>query len=428
MNLSFYYILIYIVTYIGLVVTFFYLLNMRSYYKKKKIPNEAEDKTVSIIIPAYNEEKSIGKTIESALSLSYPREKLEIIVVDDGSKDKTLELAKKYENSKKFPVRVFTKKNGGKGSALNLGISKAKNEIIISMDADTFVHADALKKMIAHFYSDDVVSVTPSMGIYKPKSLLQRVQHIEYYTGNFLRKSFAIVNSIHITPGAFSAYRKSFFEKYGGYQEGNITEDLEIALRIQKHDYIIENAPEAVIYTLGPKTFRELMVQRRRWYVGLVRNLYSYRELFGIKKGILGTIVLPLAVLSVLFVMVLTIFAVTKTIIKLQSDINLLMSVNFNIGSLINTSAFFTKEFFSTLFYNVFTNPIILVSLSSLAFVIFYLYFAKKNMKFKEGIRINTIIFVFLYGLLYTFWWVVSIIYMATNKEIVWRKAYEKKI
>ncbi|MDE1848770.1 MAG: glycosyltransferase family 2 protein [Nanoarchaeota archaeon] len=415
-----YQVLIYAVTYVGLVATFFYMLNLRAYYKRKDLPKEAEDKTVSILIPAYNEEDSIERTIESALAIDYPKERLEIIVVDDGSKDGTYNLAKKYESSKKFHVRVFTKENGGKGSALNLGISKAKNDIIISMDADTSVNKDAVKKMVAHFYSDDVMSVTPSMGVVKPKSLWQRVQHIEYYTGNFLRKSFAIVNSIHITPGAFSAYRKSFFEKYGGYEVGNITEDLEIALRIQKHDYIIENAAEAVVYTIPPRRFRELLVQRRRWYIGLAKNLYRYRELFGFRKGILGTIVLPLATLSILFTVVLTFYMVIKTISQVQSDINLLTSINFNIGNLITTGSFLTKNFFSTLFYNTFTNPIFILGLIFILFITFYLRFARKNMKFREGVRINTIIFIFLYAILYTFWWVVSLIYLAVNKKVGW--------
>ena len=265
------------------VCNFLLLAKLRN-IKKGNIPQEAEDKTVSILIPAYNEAESIGKTIESALALDYPKEKLEIIVIDDGSKDDTFKLAKKYKSNKWPKVRIFSKSNGGKGSALNLGISKAENEIIVSMDADTFVQKNALKKMIACFYSDKIMSVTPSMGVYKPESILQRIQQIEYYMGNFLRKSFAIVDSIHVTPGAFSAYRKEFFQKHGGYDVGNITEDLEIALRIQKLGYRIENAPEAVVYTIVPKTFKALIIQRRRWYTGLTKNLYHYKELFGIKK------------------------------------------------------------------------------------------------------------------------------------------------
>src|SRR3989344_3245154 len=263
-----YLILVYTLSYIGLLATSFYIINLLTYYKTKKKPSPSIKKTVTIIIPAYNEEKSIASTINSAVSLNYSKENLEIIVIDDGSKDKTYEIAREFISDKNQKVRVFTKPNGGKGSALNLGIKKAGGEIIITMDADTIVHPNSLKKMIGYFTEDDVMSVAPAMGVFEPKNIWRRIQQIEYYMGVFLRKSFASMNAIHITTGAFSAYRKIFFEKHGGFDEKNITEDLEVALRIQSHGYILENAEEAAVYTIGPGTFRSLMVQRRRWYTG----------------------------------------------------------------------------------------------------------------------------------------------------------------
>ena len=219
--------LVYILGFIGLFAVSFYVINLIDYSRRRKIPGEAEDKTVTIIIPAYNEEKSIARTIESALASEYPRDKLEIMVVDDGSKDNTYKIAKKFEGFGKFKIRVFTKKNGGKGSALNLAIKKSKMDIIISMDADTFIEPKTVRRMIAYFYKKKITAVTTSIGVYKAKGILQRVQQVEYYLGVFLRKSFAVTNSIHVTPGAFSAYRRSFFVKYWGYDEGNIVEDLE---------------------------------------------------------------------------------------------------------------------------------------------------------------------------------------------------------
>lgn len=278
-----YTILIYTLSYVGIYATCFYVISIIKYYRKKEEKVVANyEGSVSIIIPAYNEEETIARTIESAISLDYPKSKIEIIVIDDGSKDRTYESAKKFESSKKRKIRVFTKSNGGKGSALNLGISKAKGEIIITMDADTFVHSDALKKMIVYFANERVMSVAPSMGVYNPANIWERIQQIEYYVGVFLRKSFSTVNAIHITPGAFSAYRKEFFEKYGGYEEENITEDLEIALRIQSHGFVIENADDAVIYTVAPKTFKGMLFSKEkmvRWFdeksLGLQKSFRS---------------------------------------------------------------------------------------------------------------------------------------------------------
>ena len=400
--------------------TSFYLVSLFVFYRNP-VKLSSELKTVSIIIPAYNEEKSIGKTISSALSLDYPKEKLEILVVNDGSKDETYSLAKKYESSK-FPiVKVFTKENGGKGSALNLGINNSNNEIIISMDADTFVQKNALKEMISHFYNEKVMAVTPSMGVYKPKTFLQKVQGIEYYMGVFLRKSFATVNAIHVTPGAFSAYSRIFFDKYGGYDEGNITEDLEIALRIQSKGYIIENSPEAVIYTMAPKGFKELMVQRRRWYTGLITNLMKYKELFGFKKGSLGLVVLPTAITTIALSLFLVSYLSINTLINLKRDLVALSSVNFKFRNPLEID----KYIFENFFYDIFSQPVFLISFLFLILVGFYLYFSKRQMKYSESLKISFLFFIFSYSFLFAFWWIVSIVYVLLGKEVVWRE--EKK-
>jgi cellulose synthase/poly-beta-1,6-N-acetylglucosamine synthase-like glycosyltransferase len=180
---------------------------MFSDYKSSK-KMERTDLSVSIIIPAYNEEKSIVRTIDSAVNLDYPRKNMEIIVVDDGSKDSTYSLAKEHIDflRKKYSslnIKVFTKKNGGKGSALNLGIEKCSGEIVVSMDADTFANPDAIKKMMGYFYNEEVMSVTPTLAVYQPKTIWQRVQHIEYYLGTFLRKSFALLNAMHVYSRSF---------------------------------------------------------------------------------------------------------------------------------------------------------------------------------------------------------------------------------
>ncbi len=420
--MALYYNLVYIAAYIGLFATCFYMLSLFRYYKKKKLI-KGELKSVSIIIPAYNEEKSIAKTIESALSLDYPAKMLEIIVVNDGSKDNTYNSAKKYESDKRVRVRVFSKENGGKGSALNYGIKKARGEIIVTMDADTFVEPSALSKMIEFFSEDRVMSVTPSMGIYQAKNIWQRIQQIEYYMGVFLRKAFASTNAIHITPGAFSAYRKAFFDKYGGYDEHNITEDLEIALRIQSHNYIIENASKAAVYTIAPKSFRELLVQRRRWYVGLTKNLWSYRKLFGFKHGALGVIVLPVAVITVIFSIFLTVYSLWRSISIIQNELITLSSINFHFNNSLELNYFVLQR----LFYNIFSQPVFLIAFLFVFVIAFYMYFSRREMRYKEGIKVSFALFLFFYTFLFTFWWIISFIYVLFNRKVVWRESKDGK-
>ena len=414
--MAMYNVLVYILAYIGLFATSFYIVSMIKHYKKIE-PAPADDKTVTIIIPAYNEEKSIARTIKSALSVDYPRDNLEIIVVNDGSKDKTYEIAKRFESSKLPKVKILTKPNGGKGSALNLGIKKARGEIIFTMDADTFVMPDAVKKMVGFFHEKKVMAVTPAMGVYKPKSIWQRIQHIEYYIGIFLRKSFSTINAIHITPGAFSAYRKIFFLKHGGYDEKNITEDLEIALRIQSKDYIIENSPTAVVYTIAPKEFKSLMRQRRRWYTGLIKNFWNYRRLFGFKKGPLGMFVLPVAIMTIALSVILTIYLVIKTLSNIKDHLSLLNSINFQFNNLIELNSYIFENFL----YSFFSNPLILITILFIFLLGFYLYFARKKMRYQESVKLNFVLFIILFTLLFTFWWIVSSFYILLNKRVVWR-------
>ncbi|MBM3233247.1 MAG: glycosyltransferase family 2 protein [Candidatus Liptonbacteria bacterium] len=412
--LNFYHILTYILVYLGLFATSFYLLSLFSYYRK---PRKTTDKkfSVSIIVPAFNEEKTISKTLQSLLELDYPKDRMEIIVVDDGSTDSTYSQAKRFESN---IVRVIRKDNGGKGSALNAGIKVAKGELIASMDADSFVQKDALKKMVALFYNDSVMSVAPSVGIIEPKGILRRIQHIEYAMGVFLRKSFSTLNAIHVTPGAFSLYRKIFFDKYGGYDEHNITEDLEIALRIQSKGYVIENAEDAVAYTRGPRYFRELMIQRRRWYTGLARNLWRYKSLFGPSRGPLGTLVLPAAVIAIVLPMILVIYQVIKNLDDIRRNIILLQSIDFRFKDLWEYNSYiFEQIILSSLSY-----PLFLMSLLFLALLAGYLIFAKRITGFKERWQLNFVLFFLLYYFLFVFWWIVSTAYLIFNKKVIWRK------
>jgi len=420
--MDFYTILVYILTYIGLFTASFYIQNVIINRKENLSKKEySTDKNVTILIPAYNEEKSIAKTIESIKSVDYPKNKLEIIVIDDGSKDSTHQIAKKYASTESPKIRVITKPNGGKGSALNVGIEEAVGEIIITMDADTFVQKDAVKRLMSHFHSEDIVSVTPAMAVYEPKTIWQRIQQIEYFLGVFLRKKFATINAIHVTPGAFSAYRKSFFEKHGGFDEKNITEDVEIALRIQSKELIIENEPEAVVYTIAPSKFSELMIQRKRWYTGIIKNIWAYKELFGPRRGAFGTIVLPLTIITIFTGIFFTGYTLIRTLDSLAENLDFLKAINFKFNNAIEIN----KYLIENVALKMLSDKIIITTALFIFFLALYLYYAKKQTLYKEGLKFNLLLFVAFFGILFSFWWLISFIYLILNKEIKWRK--EKK-
>lgn len=406
-------IVIYLSIYIGLVSTTFYILSFLAYKKKKRLLyTDDELPMVSVIIPAYNEEKSIAKTIKSISKSDYPS--FEVIVVDDGSKDNTLEIARKFEGGK---IRVLHKENGGKGTALNLAIKQAKGKIIFTMDADTTVDPQSMKRMVRFFKDKRVMSVTPAMIIDKPKNILQRIQHVEYVMGLFLRKAFASLRSIYVAPGAFSSYRKSFFDKYGGYDEGNITEDLEMALRIQSHGYHTENCPEAPAYTTAPRTLRALTIQRRRWYFGLIRNLWTYRRIISLKYGDLGTFVIPTAILSILFSVFITIYLFFKTIFNVRDNLLFLQSINFEFVSMFDLNLFVIERFL----FLFFTKPVVIFILLFVLILGFYIYYASKKIGRLSGILFNLIFFFLFFAILFGFWWIVSFFYALFSREVKWR-------
>jgi len=412
-------IIIYTSIYIGLVATTFYILTYISGAKKEEQFSDDELPKVSILIPAYNEEKTIEDTMKSALASDYPKEKFEVIVIDDGSTDKTCELAKNAirELNNGIVTKVFSKKQGGKGSALNFGIKKTKGDFIFTMDADTFVAPQSLKNMTRYFKNDRVMCVSPAIIIHNPRNFLQRVQYIEYVLGLFLRKTFAILNAVHITPGAFSAYRKSFFEEYGGYDEGNITEDLEIAMRVQYHGYKIENSPESPVYTIAPSKFSHLLKQRRRWYVGLIKNIWDYKKLLTSQYGDLGVFVLPVALISIFFAVFVTVYFFFKTILDIGDEILFFKSINFDLGSLYDLNLFF----FERLFFRLATNPILIFILFFLLIICFYLFYASRKIGKLSGFVINLALFFMLFAVLFGIWWIVSLVYIIFNKEVNWK-------
>jgi cellulose synthase/poly-beta-1,6-N-acetylglucosamine synthase-like glycosyltransferase len=269
--------------------------------------------TVTIIVPCWNEENTVSKTIYSLLSLDYPRNKLKIMIVDDGSTDKTWERIQKFKNNPQ--IDVYTKPNGGKYTALNFGISKLSSDLVGCLDADSYVHKDALKHIIMQFENKEIMAVAPSVKLWQPKGPLQLLQKVEYGFGIFTRKMFHYMQAVYITPGPFSIFRTNVFKKLGGYRHAHNTEDIEIALRMQKNGYKIAHAHNAMVYTVPPDTLRKLLKQRVRWSYGFIKNAEDYRDMFFKRKyGNLGVFILPMAAISVISIISVTTLAVIGVI------------------------------------------------------------------------------------------------------------------
>ena len=276
----------------------FVLIYAQNYKLIHVVPAITKKRDVSIVIPCYNEEKNIGKTIQNLIDNGYSELK-KIIVVDDCSKDDSYRIMKQYE--KKYPglvLAVQTPKNTGNAAgAKNYGSKFAKTELIGFTDADSFPQKGAIEKIIGFFDDKKVGAVTSTVLVYNRKNFLERLQAIEYIVIKFTRKLLEFVDSIYVTPGPLAIYRREYFEKVGRFDESNLTEDIEITWRFLSNGYDIKMSVPSRVYSVAPSKVKDWFKQRIRWNMGGVQTMLKYSKYF-LKKGMLGNFVLPFFVFS----------------------------------------------------------------------------------------------------------------------------------
>src|SRR3990167_5061031 len=271
--------------------------------------------TLTVIVPCFNEEKTAARTIESILNLDYPKDKISIIAVNDGSTDKTLGVLKTFENNSQ--ITVLSKENGGKTTALNLALENVNTDLVGCLDADSFVLPDTFKKIVPFFEDEAIMAVPPSIRVHEPQNILQHIQRVEYSWSIFLRRILSSLEAIYVTPGPFSIFRTRVFRELGGYRVAHNTEDLEIALRMQKNRYKIVNSHGAHVYTKTPSTFPALYKQRVRWVYSFINNAFDYREMFFNKKyGHVGIFILPITASSIVSVIYVALSTVWNSLSK----------------------------------------------------------------------------------------------------------------
>lgn len=258
-----------------LFISFFLLIVLLEHGGIKK-PVELRDNWpgLTLIIPAYNEEDTIQMTIESILDVDYPEDKLELIVVNDGSEDSTAEKVRPYADK----LELINQENRGKGAALNTGLEKVETELFGCVDADSRLKDDSLKNIVSEL-EEDAGGIASAMKVYQPQNLLQRLQWVEYLMGIFLRNIMGFINSIHVTPGPLSIYRTDAVKKLGGFDPESLVEDQEICFKLQNNDWKISHSRRGEVYTVAPRTVREFYDQRYRWYKGALQNIVKYKHM-----------------------------------------------------------------------------------------------------------------------------------------------------
>ncbi|HEV3510349.1 MAG TPA: glycosyltransferase [Candidatus Sulfotelmatobacter sp.] len=249
---------------------------------------------VAVLIPAYNEEKVIERTVRAALNSDYPN--LRVIVIDDGSKDGTLEVARTafMAEAAAGKVLILSKKNSGKAETLNYGIEHIGDaELFVGIDADTIIASDAISRLVPHFINPKVGAIAGNAKVGNRVNLWTRWQALEYITSqNFERRALDVLGAVSVVPGAIGAWRVSAVREAGGYHIDTVAEDADLTMALLRRGYRVEYEDMALAYTEAPTNANGLMRQRFRWSFGILQAVYKHRGVFA-RKGVLGWVALP---------------------------------------------------------------------------------------------------------------------------------------
>jgi cellulose synthase/poly-beta-1,6-N-acetylglucosamine synthase-like glycosyltransferase len=247
-------------------------------YRFKRLPSANFTEPVTVVVAAYNEAKVIGATLSSLLKTDY-RGEMEIVVVDDGSIDRTSAEVEKIASTDPR-VRLIQQENRGKAHALQRGIAAARNEFIIFIDADTHCQQDTFSQLLAPFNDPKIGAVSGHAKVGNLGSFIARCQSLEYTVGfNLDRRAYTRWNCITVVPGAISAIRRAAIRRAGGISLETLAEDTDLTLTLHKQRLRIVYIPGAIAWTEAPETVRALSRQRFRWAYGTLQCLWKHRDM-----------------------------------------------------------------------------------------------------------------------------------------------------
>ena len=250
--------------------------------KKAEPSSEANLPLVSIIVPAKDEERVVGRLLDALLRLDYPKERSEIIIVEDGSKDRTLEICQEYANQHLGHIKLFHREiSNGKPSALNYALKKAKGEILAIFDADCVPNSDVLLRAVECFKDSSTAAVQGSASSINANENM--LTHLISYEEAVAFRTYAlgrnVLNLFIYLIGSCCFLRKDIVEKLGGWDENSLCEDLEISVRLTKEGYLIRYVPEIQSWQESPAKLGVLVKQRARWLRGHMETALKYGKL-----------------------------------------------------------------------------------------------------------------------------------------------------
>lgn len=295
-------------------LSFFLILYFRNKNDMFLYPKTDKKYSISVLVPSFNEEKTIAETVNSIFESEYPIN--EVIVLNDGSTDNTKKIVEKL--IKKYPnLILLNKQNSGKADSLNQGLKISKSDLVAVVDADSYPAKDSFKKLIGYFDDKEVGAVTCIIVPRNKKGFIQTLQTIEYNAIAFTRKLLDYVDGIYVTPGPLTLYRKKALEEISGFDKNSLTEDIEATWHLTYSGYKRKMCLATNVTTTVPEKFKIWYKQRRRWSTGGLQCIAKYKKFF-LKRGMLGMFILPFFILQLfnglLGLSVFTYLITTRTI------------------------------------------------------------------------------------------------------------------
>jgi cellulose synthase/poly-beta-1,6-N-acetylglucosamine synthase-like glycosyltransferase len=382
---------------------------------------------VTIAIPVWNEvqRKRTGEvrcvvedTLDHVMQLDYPADKLQVIIINDGSSDDS----KKHilKSIHKYPERnilfIDKVKNEGKGEAFNSAMKKATGEYFVTLDADSVMPSSVLKQLLAYFTDENIACVCPNMQVMSPKTVLEKMQWYEYMVNMFLKKLMGAKNCVHVAPGPFTVYKTGILQEVGGFREAYLTEDLELTLRLQKNQYTVLQVLDVVVETKCPPSFKAFYAQRNRWFKGSTLNALQYKEMmFNPKYGDFGMLQMPFIIVPALLAVFMMIVIVKNAVLPAVDVIKVFSLINFDIITFIKGVRFTWIPVDLDYFTIVVIGVMSIISLIMLKKAHEY----SKERILKQGVFPLLVFFVFYYILL-TLAWAGVFFDIITRRKMKW--------
>lgn len=404
-----YYILLFFAIYFQ--VFFLVIFFEKKKHLKESLPVKLDYyPTVSFLIPCWNEASTILSTVESVLSVDYPKDKLHIFIIDDGSTDKTWEKLQKFSKYKN--ITLLKKENGGKHTALNYALKYVTSDLVISFDADTKVNKESLLYAVQYFIKDkDLMALGGAVLIEKPSTIAQRAQNVEYQMFSYTKRMLGFIGGVLVVPGAFSVFRREIFDKVGGYAKGHSLEDLELTFRIHDHGYKVDHCHTAIVTTKGPATIKALFKQRLRWGYGFLSNVTDYKNTILNKKfGNFGMFTIPMSVFSYVIIVFVFFLSLYRISIFIADKALKLYLVGFN--------GFFSFKFDS---FFISTKAVNLIALAMYLLLFVSIFMGKRISKVERVSLRSLVAFMLLYSILAPLWILRTLYNWSFKKGVAWR-------